>query len=210
MKKTALIIEDHPIYRDALVVFVQSILGKSNVVAVSSTEEGLLHAKENAAIGLILLDLGLPGMDGVDAVTSLRRACPAAPVVVISASEERREVDVVLRAGATVFVSKVVSTNVIADVVRKVLAGEPLESTWVTLRGNQPGGLEQSVKLTPRQQETLTFLCRGMSNKEIGLRLGLAEVTVKMHISSILRILGAVNRTQAVLAARRFGLYTDD
>lgn len=210
MKKTALIIEDHPIYRDALVVFMRSVVGESNVAAVSSTEEGLIYARDCADLSLILLDLGLPGMNGADAVTSFRRTCPTAAIVVVSASEERREVDAVLRAGAKVFVSKVVSTNVIADIVRKVLADEPLDSTWINLRGNQTSGTEQLVKLTPRQQETLVLLCRGLSNKEIGLRLGLAEPTVKMHISSILRILGAVNRTQAVLAARRLGLYSAD
>jgi DNA-binding NarL/FixJ family response regulator len=210
MKKTALIIEDHPIYRDALRAVMQTIVGVANVVAVSSTEEGLVHAKGNDSLSLILLDLGLPGMTGVDAITSLRRTCPAAAVIVVSASEDRREVDAVLRAGATAFVSKVASTGVIIDIVTKVLADEPLESTWINLRGSQPSGPEQMFKLTPRQQETLVFLCRGLSNKEIGLRLGLAEVTVKMHISSILRTLGALNRTQAALTARRFGLYSED
>jgi DNA-binding NarL/FixJ family response regulator len=94
--------------------------------------------------------------------------------------------------------------------VQRVLAGESLESPWITATGNQTIGDEPLLMLTPRQRETLVFLCQGYSNKEIGLRLGLAEITVKIHISSIFRALNVVNRTQAALAARRFGLHAPD
>ena len=210
MKKSALIIEDHPIYRDALVVFMRALLGESKVVAVSSTEEGLGCAGNIDDLGLILLDLGLPGMNGVEAVISLRRKCPEAAIIVVSASEDRREAAAVLRAGAKAFISKAVSTKIISDVVQKILAGESLESPWITATGNQTIGDEPLLMLTPRQRETLVFLCQGYSNKEIGLRLGLAEITVKIHISSIFRALNVVNRTQAALAARRFGLHAPD
>lgn len=210
MKKSALIIEDHPIYRDALVVFMRALLGESRVVAVSSTEEGLGCAGNIDDLGLILLDLGLPGMNGVEAVISLRRKCPEAAIIVVSASDDRREAAAALRAGAKAFISKAVSTKIISDVVQKVLAGESLESPWITVTGNQTIGDEPLLMLTPRQRETLVFLCQGYSNKEIGLRLGLAEITVKIHISSIFRALNVVNRTQAALAARRFGLHAPD
>ena len=191
-------------------VFMRTLMGESNVVAAASTEEGLVRVNRCENLALILLDLGLPGMNGVEAVTSLKRKCPAAAIVVISASDERREVDAVLRAGAMVFVSKTVSTKVIADVVQKILDQVPLESNWITIRGSQSSSDEHSLALTPRQKETLDCLCQGLSNKEIGIRLGLAEITVKMHISSIFRALNVINRTQAVLAARRLGLYDKD
>ncbi len=207
MTKSTLIVEDHPMYRDALAIFMRTVLGESKVFAAPSTEEGLsCCTDEDENIGLILLDLGLPGLNGVEAVHSFRRKYPEAAIVVISASEERRDVDAVLRAGAKVFVSKAVSTKVIADVVQKVLVSEPLESTWITMRGNQKIREEPLLPLTPRQLETLVCLCQGLSNKEIGLRLGLAEITVKIHISSIFRVFGVINRTQAVLAARRLGI----
>lgn len=208
MTKSALIIEDHPIYRDALMTFLCAILGEENVSAVSSTEQGLTLVDKLQNLGLILLDLGLPGMNGVDAIKSLQRKCPAAAIVVVSASEDRREISAALRAGAKAFVSKAVSTKVIAEVVQKILAAEPLESPWITVRGDQMTGQEQLLGLTPRQREVLAFLCQGLSNKEIGLRLGLAEITVKIHVSSVFRALGVVNRTQAVLAARRFDLHS--
>lgn len=211
MTRSALIIEDHPIYRDALSSFLRNILGESRVLAVCSTEEALVQANNIPNIGLILLDLGLPGLNGVEAVSSLAKKCPGAAIVVVSASDDRREVNAALRAGARAFISKAVSTSVIAEIVQKVLNGEALESEWVTLKGEQTASTsDESVDLTPRQREALVFLCQGLSNKEIGLRLGLAEATVKIHISSIFRALGVANRTQAVLAARRFGLYTPD
>ncbi len=186
------------------------MLGPAQVVAVASTEEALAQAHGLAGLRLILLDLGLPGMNGVEAITSLRKAYADVAIVVVSASEDRREVDAALRAGAKAFISKAVSTEVMSEVVHKILAHEPLETTWVSLRGKQTGKDEPLLNLTPRQQETLSLLCQGLSNKEIGLRLDLAEITVKMHVTSIFRALSVVNRTQAVLAARRLGLYNPD
>lgn len=189
-------------------MYMRGLLGNSRVMAVSSTEEALSLSGDLDHLALILLDLGLPGMHGVEAVASLHRKFPTTAIIVVSASEDRREVAAVLRAGAKTFISKAVSTKVISEVVEKVLAGKPPESEWITARGNQAVGDEPLLALTPRQRETLVCLCQGLSNKEIGLRLGLAEITVKIHISSIFRALNVVNRTQAVLAARRFGLYS--
>ena len=205
--QTALIIEDHPIYREALTLFTRAILGEANVKSVSSTEEALSIVMRSDEFSLITLDLGLPGLNGVEAIMSLHRRSPSTAIVVISASQDRREVDAALRAGAKAFISKAVSTKVMAEIVRKVLAGETLDAVWITLNGDHSVGEESVLMLTPRQRETLVLLCQGLSNKEIGRRLGLAEITIKIHISSIFRTLGVTNRTQAVLAARRFGLY---
>ncbi|MCH8621392.1 response regulator transcription factor [Undibacterium sp. TS12] len=210
MNISALIIEDHPIYRDALLLFMRHLLGAAQVAAVTSTEEALAQSASHAGLRLILLDLRLPGMNGVEAICSLRKHYPDAAIVVVSASEDRREVDAALRAGAKAFISKAVSTDLMIEVVRKILANEVLDTNWITLRGKQANKEEPLLALTPRQQETLTLLCQGLSNKEIGLRLDLAEITVKMHVTSIFRVLNVVNRTQAVLAARSLGLYTPD
>jgi two-component system nitrate/nitrite response regulator NarL len=187
-------------------MFMKNVQGVSDVFAVSSIEDGLCSVGESTNIGLILLDLGLPGMNGVEAVAYFRRKFPTAEIIVISASEERREVDAVLRAGAKVFISKAVSTTIIADIVEKILVGESPASTWITARNNAPAADDHLSALTPRQREALLCLCEGLSNKEIGLRMGLAEITVKMHVTSIFRTLGVFNRTKAVLAARRLGL----
>jgi len=206
MNKTALIIEDHPIFRNALLVFMKGLLGDANVVAANSAEEGIEVTGSGKVIDVILLDFGLPGINGVEAVVALKQRIPSATIIVLSATEERREVDAALRAGAVAFVSKAVSINVIADIVTRVINGERVESAWITAHGNQTIVSDTTSNLTPREHETLVLLCQGLSNKEIGLRLGLAEVTVKMNVSRVFRKLGVINRTQAVLTARKLGI----
>jgi two-component system, NarL family, nitrate/nitrite response regulator NarL len=207
---TALIVEDHPLYRNALVELLGDIFGAAAVGAASAAEEGLRLAEASPGLGLVLLDPGLPGMNGVEAVAAFRRARPGAAVIAVSASEDRRDAAAILRAGAIAFVSKAASTETLADLVRRVRAGEVREPTWITASG--PGRLAEDggEALTPRQREILLLLCQGHPNKEIGLRLGVAEVTVKLHVSALFRALGVANRTQAVLAARRLGLYRGD
>jgi len=207
MTSTALVVEDHPLYRDALCLVLRQIFGPAGVSVAASAEEGLRLAQQAGDLALILLDPGLPGMNGVEAVAAFRRLLPGVPVIAISASEDRRDVEAALRAGAIAFVSKASSTEVVSDLVRRVCAGEVAEPVWISGSGIAAVADGPAHELTPRQQEILVLLCQGHPNKEIGLRLGLAEVTVKMHVSSIFKVLGVANRTQAVLEARRRGLH---
>lgn len=206
MPGTALVVEDHPLYRDALSLVLRQIFGAERVGAAASAEEGLRLAQQAADLALILLDPGLPGINGVEAVTAFRRLRPGIPVIAISASEDRRDAEAALRAGAIAFVSKASSTEVVSDLVRRVCAGEVAEPLWISATGAAVLADTPAAELTQRQQEILLLLCQGHPNKEIGLRLNLAEVTVKMHVSSIFKALGVANRTQAVLEARRRGL----
>ena len=206
MSGSALVVEDHPLYRDALTLVLRQIFGPSGVATAASAEDGLKLAQQAGDLALILLDPGLPGMNGVEAVTAFRRLRPQVPVIAISASEDRRDVEAALRAGAIAFVSKASSTEVVSDLVRRVCAGEVVEPLWISGSGLSAIADGPALDLTPRQREILVLLCQGHPNKEIGLRLGLAEVTVKMHVSSVFRVLGVANRTQAVLEARRRGL----
>ena len=205
---TALIVEDHPLYRDALSVLLRRIFGEAGVAAAASAEDGLRLAQNTPGLRVILLDPGLPGINGVEAVTAFCRACPAAALIAISASEDRRDAMEALRAGAIAFVSKAASTTIVADLVQRVVAGQVAEPLWISATGAGVVTQESGEELTPRQREILVLLCQGHPNKEIGLRLGLAEVTVKMHVSSVFRVLGVANRTQAVLEARRRGLHS--
>ncbi len=208
MAGSALVVEDHPLYRDALAHVLHPIFGAAAVLATGSAEEGLRLAQSTPGLSLILLDPGLPGMDGIEAVAAFRRKREGVPIIAISASDDRRGADAALRAGAIAFVSKAASTAAVSDLVRRVCAGELAEPVWISASGAAALAAEPPQdELTPRQREILALLCQGYPNKEIGLRLGLAEVTVKMHVSSLFRVLGVANRTQAVLEARRRGLF---
>ena len=208
MAGTALVVEDHPLYRDALSHVLRPIFGSEGVHGASTAEEGLRAAASDPALCLVLLDPGLPGLQGCEAVAAFRRAMPNVAVIAISASDDRREAAAALRAGASAFVSKAAPTEVVARLVKRVIRGELAEPVWIGASGAEGAYQEPGEDFTPRQLEILALLCQGHPNKEIGLRLGLAEVTVKMHVSSIFRVLGVANRTQAVLEARRRGLYT--
>ncbi|MEP7244263.1 MAG: response regulator transcription factor [Gammaproteobacteria bacterium] len=204
MSGCALIIDDHPLYRDALVQLLRTVLTEGSVKAASTAEEGLRVAEGLPDLRLVLLDFALPGMSGTEAITAVLRRFPAAAIIAVSASEERRDATAALRAGAKQFISKAVSTEVMAEAIQRVLAGDFSGPEWVTPAG--AGALEagEHSLLTPRQLEILAQL--HLPNKEIGLRLGLAEVTVKMHVSSIFRALNVANRTQAMQTARGLSL----
>ena len=205
MPASALIIDDHPLYRDALTQLLGTMLGELNVKAASSAEEGLRLAAQLGDVRLVLLDFNLPGMSGTEAIDAVLGRFPDADIVAVSASEDRLDATSALRAGAKLFISKAVDTDVMADAIRRTLAGDHrTERQWITPAGAGVLDADDNSPLTPRQLEILSLL--HLPNKEIGLRLGVAEVTVKMHVSSVFRVLGVANRTQAMQAARRLSL----
>src|SRR5882724_2972922 len=175
---TALIVEDHPLFRDALIHLVRGALPQVVPVAANSAEEGLRLVVTLDDVRLVLLDPGLPGMNGAEAIAAFCKALPEAGLIAVSASEDRRDAMAALRAGARIFVSKAVSTDALRNLLRRVLAGEVDKPEWITPHGTNSLEDEPSLVLTPRQREILSLLAQGHSNKEIGLRLGLAEITV--------------------------------
>jgi two-component system nitrate/nitrite response regulator NarL len=207
MERTILVVDDHPLFRKALTGLVEDPAAGRRVLAAASAEEGLRHARADT-VHLILLDLGLPGAAGVDAITLFRRACDAT-IVVVSASENRPEVAAATRAGASAVVSKGVAMETLREVVEQALSNRLPAQKWIRPAGSLAVGDDVLRGLTSRQQEVATLLMSGHSNKEISMRLGLAEITVKTHLTAIFRLLGVVNRTQAVMAIRRLGLDGD-
>lgn len=206
MEAAALIVEDHPLYRDALLRLLGGVFGSPATVAAPTAEEGLAIAARAPGLRVVFLDMGLPGMCGMEAVSVFRRACPAAQLIAISGSNDRREVASAFQLGVKAFISKAVHPEMLVSAVEKVLQGGVDAPLWVTCPGDAvaPGGA--SKQLTARQVEILGLLNDGHSNKEIGLRLGISEVRVKQHISALFRVFGTSNRMQLVLAARRLQL----
>lgn len=206
---SALIIEDHPLYRDALTQLLLAALGESvEILVASSAEQGLDLARGRIDLRVVLLDPGLPGLKGPHAIAALREVIGETPIIAVSASEERRHAAAILREGACAFVSKAVHTELLAAVVMRALNAEIADPEWVTptFSGVIPEEDDpQRSPLTQRQEEILLLIAQGYANKEIGQRLNLAEPTVKMHVSAIFRALNVASRTQAVRAARQLG-----
>jgi two-component system, NarL family, nitrate/nitrite response regulator NarL len=204
MSGSALIVDDHPLYREALSQLLRALVGDRNVRTASSAEEGVRVAEQVRDLRIVLMDFGLPGMSGTEAIATLLQRRPDVELITVSASEDRRDATAALRAGARHFISKAVGTDVLAETIRRVLSGDYSAPEWITPSGAGVLDAGDQAPLTPRQLEILSLL--HLPNKEIGLRLGLAEVTVKMHVSAIFRVLEVANRTQAMQAARRLSL----
>ena len=199
-----LIVDDHPMVRDALTQTVQALADHVEVCQAADYV-GLMGALTRTGFDLALLDLQIPGMDGVAGVQRIRTAAPMLPLVVVSGQEDGDTIRAVLAAGAAGFVPKTSSASVMVGALRLVLAGgvfvpqQLLAAVPAATRSAGSG-------LTPRQLDVLHGLLKGLPNKLIARELGLTEGTVKIHIAAILRVLQARNRTDAVLRARAAGL----
>ncbi len=174
-------------------------------------------AAANPDLDLVLLDLALPGMSGFGLINRLHERFPSLPVVVLSALEDPENVRQAINSGAMGFVPKSAPTRVLLEVLQQVLEGNVsvpagLQSSGLsngsagTAAMDPPQPLPDVGLLTLRQLEVLSRVCQGKTNKQIATELGLSEKTVKAHVTAIFKVLGVVNRTQAVLVARRVGM----
>ena len=208
MTETILVVEDHPLYCDALVNMIRSIAAQGTQVrSARSAEEAIGAARVMQPLRLVVMDLGLPGLNGVEAIRRFKQVHQELTIIIVSASEDRHEAVLSLRAGAAAFISKATAIEVIMDIIKSALSGSLGPPQWITPAGQLLVSMDTPLQLTARQSEILSLLMQGQTNKEICLTLGIAEVTVKMHMSAIFRSLGVINRTQAVIAARRMCLY---
>jgi len=207
-----LVTDDHPIMRDALKLALGSILPTGEILCAGHLTEAVAMARSHT-LNLVILDLGLPDHSGIGALVRFRELVPDVPVVVFSATDDRATVLAALDAGAMGFIPKTVPSDVLLSALRIVFAGaiyvppEALDGASVpALDRPPPPRSEEFSALTPRQREVMQLLLMGHSNKRICRQLEIAENTVKVHVSAVLRALGADNRTQAVLAASRLGV----
>ncbi len=208
-----LVVDDHPLIREALVGSLQRLGAGVAVRPAADCERALALAGAGPEPDLVLLDLNLPQLSGLAALKAWRSRFPAVPVVVLSADVERSMMLAALGAGAAGYVPKSTSSEVLLGAVRIVLDGGrylPPEllsasaSAAPRLRPT-PASLDQ-LGLTARQLEVLKLLAGGAPNKVIGRELGLAERTVKAHVTALIRALKVSSRTQVALAAARLGL----
>ena len=197
-----LLIDDHAMFRSGLRMVLNGSLPDAEVFEAGTLNEAMQGAPDK--IDVILLDIKLPGLNGVDGIALLKRKWPLVPVLVLSSQDEPETVRLVLARGATGFISKAETADKIIALLNRILHGEIIApATQARSSGDIPGLL---LHLTPRQCEVLDLLCQGMSNKLIARRLSLSENTVRGHVQAILGFLQVVSRSEAVFAARRRGL----
>ena len=201
-----LIADDHPVVRQGLRTFL-GVQSDMEVVGEAADGAEVVARAEELKPDVILLDLKMPGVDGVAALRELRgRGLPGRVLVLTSASERARVLPVV-RAGASGYLYKDVDPQALVQAIRAVHDGHVLFAPGAAeaMVAPEPGG-DEGAALTEREREVLTQIALGRSNREIARALVVSEKTVKTHVSNILMKLGLQDRTQAALYAVRHGL----
>jgi DNA-binding NarL/FixJ family response regulator len=218
-----LIVDDHPLIREGLANVLAELDQTAEVTAAGNAADALAQLTAEPDLSLVLLDLTLPGVDGLSLLEQVRAARPDVPVVVLSGTDSRETVLASIELGAMGFISKRSPTRVLVNALRLVLAGgvyvppEVLDAPGMAAGQRAAesaksddarlslASLEQ-LGLTDRQAAVLALIIEGKPNKMICRELDLAEGTVKTHISAILRALDVTNRTQAVYKLATLGV----
>lgn len=203
-----LIVDDHALFREGLCHVLNELGDEIHILEAADYDRALQHVTANPNLDLVLLDLNMPGKDGFTALDAFTKHYPAIPVVILSASNLRSDIQRALDAGAMGYIPKESTSAVMLNALKLILAGGIYmpPSMAQQVDPEPPAAANHSSGLTPRQLQVLTMVVQGHSNKVIAADLGIAETTIKMHVSSILRSLGVSNRTQAAMAAEKLGL----
>ncbi|MFD2233427.1 response regulator transcription factor [Phaeospirillum tilakii] len=209
-----LVADDHKLVRDGLRPFLRELDAQAEIVDASSLDEAIA-AIEGAAPcpDLVLLDLMMPGMDGLEGLSRIKSLLPDRPVVIVSGYSSRDHVQAAVQAGAAGFIPKTVGGSAMVNALRLVLSGETylpsssfFEPSDSAGAGSHPVGAPPPFdRLSRREGEILAQLIEGRTNKEIAQILSLQEITIKVHLRNVYRKIGAANRAQAVRIALQSG-----
>lgn len=198
-KLAFLIADDHPMVRDALASALGQAFDGAAIAMAGSLAQVQQALEREPETDALLLDLDMPGMDGLTGLALLRSDHPTVPIIVVSAAREAAVIRRAYEFGASAYIDKSASLEEIANTVRAVLDGEifaPAEDVPVD------SFAQRANQLTPQQWRVLALMIQGDQNKQIAYKLGVGEATVKAHVTVILRKLGVRSRTQAVIEAR--------
>jgi len=207
-----LVVDDHTLFRRGLIALLADDARFEIVAEAGDANEG--HRRAAAAQpDVILLDNHMPGVNGVDALAGFRDVAPAARVLMLTVSEDERDLAAALRGGARGYLLKTLDSDMLAAAILRAMAGDSvispemtskLVSAFQSRQGEAPaadaaGDPDPIHSLSPREREILAHIARGASNKETARELGIAEATVKIHVQHILRKLNLSSRVQAAV-----------
>ncbi|MCB6177262.1 response regulator transcription factor [Rhodobacter sp. Har01] len=206
---TALIVDDHPLFCDALSMTLRAVAGLTGIETADRLETALARLARAPLPDLVVLDLNLPDVMGIDGLIRLRQVAAEVPVLVVSSMDDPRVIGACLAAGAAGFVPKHARREAFRAAVEAVHQGTPyLPEGYEPAPQGSPrasaraAAIARLALLTPQQARILQLICEGKLNKQIAWDLSIAETTVKAHVTAIMRKLGVQSRTQAVLMAK--------
>lgn len=203
---SALIIDDHPLFCDALSMTLKAVAGITQIETADRLETALHRLDLTPGFDVVVLDLNLPDVNGLDGLIRLRASLGAVPVVVVSSLADNRVIGAALKAGAAGFVPKHSRREVFRAAFEAVREGRGYVPEGYTPQSDpaapttqREDAIARLALLTRQQAKILQLICEGRLNKQIAYDLTIAETTVKAHVTAIMRKLGVQSRTQAVL-----------
>jgi len=200
-----LIVDDHPLFCDALELTLKSVTSYERIETADCLENALARLETGDAPALILLDLNLPDVSGLDGLIRLKRQADKTPVIIVSSMTDNSIINGALTAGAAGFVPKHSNRAVFKDALDTIADGQTFTPSGFVendTRDEEAEALSRLSSLTNQQARILELICEGKLNKQIAFDLSIAETTVKAHVTAIMRKLCVQSRTQAVLVAQ--------
>lgn len=206
-----LIVDDHKIVRDGIRAYLDT-LEEIEVIAEAESGSDAVKLAEELAPDVVLMDLIMPGMDGVEATWRVRQVSPRTKVVILTSFHEDSHIFPAIKAGALSYVLKSIDPEELAETIKAAANGEAVLDSKVAsrlmheYRGGENESMQAYMQLTNREQEVLELIAKGMSNAKIAEQLVISEKTVKSHVSNILSKLHFADRTQVAVFAWKEGI----
>ena len=202
-----LLVDDHPIIHEVMRAVVRRAMPDARFHAVTSLQAGISRGRSLPRLRYALIDLGLPGFSGIEALIAFRKAFPRVTAVVVSATDDRDSVNSALRAGAAGFIIKTSKAGVMVAALQLIASGgiyiPPESITVLKADMSRKDALPHLPSLTDRQSDVMRLLAKGHSYREIARELSISESTVKQHAHAVYKTLGVPSRVQAMIALQR-------
>ncbi|MEP2717506.1 response regulator transcription factor [Pseudophaeobacter sp.] len=201
-----LLADDHDMVRETISAYLEN-KGEAEVIPATDLSGALEKIENDGPFDLVLLDYQMPGMNGLAGLSQALSANNGKGVAILSGNAPAKTAQEALSLGAIGFIPKTMGAQSLLNAVRFMAAGEIYVPVDLMREDANPSQHPLAEKLSPRELEVLSGLCKGHSNKEIARELDLQEVTIKLHVRTLCRKLDAKNRTQAALIAKEAGLF---
>lgn len=198
-----LVAEDHVLFREALSSLLKQIDGKTEIIETATYAEAGCELENNKNFDFIVVDMALPDNTWEKGLSLIKDKNKKAKIVVLSATEDSRIIKKAAERGITAYIPKSLNPKIMQGIMKVIFAG----GTYIPVSALSSADSQKTAHaLTRRQNEVLSLVAEGKSNKQIAYEIGVSEATVKLHINALLRALGVTNRTQAVITAQKQGI----